>query len=320
MKLLLALLTTAFLAPRADTLAFKVQPGEKVKKTIACSIELDATKVSIKIGEGELPEDQLKQYEVSMANWIDLVLEDEYVSIEKGRPSTLVRRFQSVKSRSKTHDKQPGKAPLEKDDTFESPLAGKAVEFGRSGKDESWQRSFKGGEGEKSLLETLKPDMDCLALLHPGTLAEGAKWSIEPKLLGEFIKPGGELPFPQQPESGLHIDFTSQASGTIEATYAGTREVDGRKLGLVKLEVRVKSLQPADPKQPLSFALAGSVDLSGEYLWDLERGRLASYEIHGPVELVATSERKYQGKVPENRTMKLHFELGGKLEAKGSFE
>jgi len=320
MKFLLAVLTTAFLAPRADTLAFNVQQGEKIKKTIACSIELDATKVSIKIGESELPEETLSQYEVSMANWIDLTLEDEYVAFGKGRPTGLVRRFQTVKSRSKTHDKQPNKTPLDKDETFESPLAGKAVEFGWNAKDESWQCIFKGDEGDPKLLETLKPDMDCLALMHPGTLKEGEKWSIEPKRLGDFIKPGGELPFPQQPESGLHIDFTSQASGTIEATYAGTREVKGRKLGVVKLEVRVKSMQPADPQQPLSFAVAGSVDLAGEYLWDLERGRLASYEIHGPVELVASSERAYVGKAPENRTMKLRFELGGRLRAQGSFE
>jgi len=319
MKLYLAALLASFLAPRADTLVFSVAKGAKIGKQLELSLELESQRVSISIDGKELPEEVLKKFEMSMSNSIELAVEDEYTALENGRPTGLVRRFLTVKSHAKSHDVQPGRKPADKDESLESPLAGHAVEFTWNAKSESFERAYKGGEGDKDALEPLKADMDLLALLHPGTLEEGATWKIDAKYIGDLVKPGGELSFPRPKDAGMQFEFGKNPSGTIEAKFAGTREVEGRKLGVVKVVTHVKSAQPADPEKPSSFALEGSLELEGEYLWDLGRGRLASYSIHGPAGLVATSEREVEtktGKAP----MKLHFEFRGELKGKGSFD
>jgi hypothetical protein len=319
MKLILALLAAASIAPRADTLVFSVAPGTKIGKQLELSLELATQHVSISIGGQELPEEVLKKFEMSMSNTIELAVEDEYTALEDGRPSALVRRFQSAKSHAKSHDVQPGRKPADKDEELESPLAGHAVEFQWNAKEHSFERAYKGSESDKAALEPLKADMDLLVLLHPGTLAEGASWKIEPKFIGDLVKPGGELSFPRQKDSNMQFEFSRNPSGTIEASYAGTRESGGRKFGIVKVVTHIKSAQAADPEKPTSFALEGTLELEGEYLWDLERGRLASYSIRGPATLSATGEREVEtkaGKAP----MKLRFEFSGELKSKGSFD
>ena len=319
MKLLLAALAASLLAPRADTLAFSVTKGTKLTKTFEAAFEFVAREISITLDGQEMPPEVAKKFEASMSNRIELVVEDEYGEIEAGRPTELVRSFQTVKSHVKAHSAEPGRKPADRDETLESPLAGRAVLFHWNAKEEEWERSFKGEPGDEKALAPLKPDMDFLALLHPGALEEGATWKIDPKFVGDLTKPGGELAFPQPKGSSMHLEFGKNPSGTIEATYAGTREVDGRKLGRITLEFHVQTVQAADPDQPGSFALEGTLELEGEYLWDLEHGRLASFEVHGPATLVASAEREVESK-GRKIPMKLRFDFAGELQAKGSID
>lgn len=319
MKLFLAAVAAAFLLPRADTLALSVKQGEKVSKTIEIALALESKRISISIGGKELPEDVLSKFSISMANEYKLALEDEYTGVEKDRATGFVRRFRETKLRQQGHEVLPGGKPKEKDDSFESPLSGKAVEFRWNAKDARWDRALEGGGGEKEWLEVLDPDMDLSALLHAGVLEEGAKWKIDAAHFVDLVKPGGELSFPEKNDTNVKFDLWRHPTGTLEATYAGTRELEGHAFAVVKLEAHVKTVQEPDPGSPQPLALESSVELEGEYLFDLEHHRFASYTIGGPATLVASGTREIDAK-GQKATMQLRFEFGGELKAKGRFE
>jgi hypothetical protein len=320
MKLLLAAVAASFLAPRADTLAFSVKPGEKIGKQIEISVDFASQRISISLAGKELPEEILKKFEVSMSNTIELAVEDEYGALEGGRPTAFARRFQSAKNHAKAHEVLPGAKPKDKDETLESPLAGHAVEFRWDPKKEGWTRAFAGAEGDPASLELLKPDMDFLALLRAGELEQGARWKIDAAHFSDLVKPGGELSFPSKKDSGAQFEFGKNPSGTIEATFTGTREDKGRRLAVIELEMHLKTAQEADPAATLPLAFDGTLELKGEYLWDLERGRLASYSIGGPATLTATGEKEVPTKDQQKVPMRMRFDFTGELKAKGRFE
>ncbi|MBK7643720.1 MAG: hypothetical protein IPJ19_11850 [Planctomycetes bacterium] len=320
MKLhLAAAAVVLLLSPRADTLTFAIEKGAKLDKHFELGLEFHSDTIQISIDGKPLPDEVLEKFEITMSTAVELEVEDEYRAVEKGRPSELLRHFRKVQNHETAHEALPAGKPKDRDETHTSPLEDHAVEFRWNAKDESWERSFSGGEGDKASLEPLHEDMDFLALVEGGKLEEGASWKIDVAHFAELVKPGGELSFPKKKDANVQFEFGKNASGKIEASYGGTREEGGRKLAVIKLEAHVKTSQEANPDAPMPLALEGGLELEGEYLWDLAAQHLASYSIHGPATLVATGERTLTTKNGE-ATMKMRFEFAGELKAKGRIE
>jgi len=321
MRLTLASLALALLSGdtrdlRSDVLAWRATKGAKLAKHFESSMNLEQRSVSITVGGRELPDDRLKQFEASLSMGSTLDVEDEYVSVDDARPTELVRRFREATVSKKEHKARPGKEPSDEDEKLESPLVDHAVAFTWDPEGENYARAFREGKGEEEWLAPLEPDMDLRAILPASAVEEGETWKIEPESFRALTMPGGRLSFPI---TQLSFDFDKNVQGTIEARYAGKRELEGLELRVIELSVHVSltTEKESDAGTPLHYALG--MDLAGEYLWDQAQGHLHSFELSGPATMSVTGEREVEVR-GQKLPMKEHFELGGEVQDEGRFE
>ncbi len=314
---LFLLLSSLASAPTSDELAFGVAKGTKLAKQFTISIEVEKKNASLTFGGRELPKELQDKIEMTMSFGESVEYDDEYVDMDGARPKELVRHFSKATITGAAHSVTPGAEPKDKKRETESLLVGRDVAFTWNAKENEFERAFRGEKADASLLEKLSEDTDLRKLLPQERAKVGDGWKLDSNAFNPLVVPGGNLHF--KPDDDSEFDFESNTSGQTEAQFAETREVDGVPLAVVTMKSSIKWHSDKIRKDEMPMKMEISLDLEGEFLWDLEHKHLSSYEMHGPVEMTldGISEVEVKGRKIE---MKMRFELAGEMKAAGRVE
>jgi len=323
--LLLAALTSAFGAP-ADSLTFQVEAKSKLTKTFETRIKLASESMSITV-DGNDMHGGVDVPKVEIADNESIQVTDEYLSVEDGRPTKLVRKFVDLSGDSLETTTMPegsGMDDREDKGEKESPLEGKAVVFTWEDGDykAAWADEEKGGDDD--LLEKLAGDMDLLGFLPSKGVAKGDTWDLDPKAFNGVSSPGGRLQLrdPDRDEADEDISIQEEleknVGGEGKATYKGTRDVDGVEVGVIEITAELEShgtIEPEGRETSIEYA----VTYTGEMLWNVKAGRLHSLELQGEAKLSMDTKSSIEfGE--ESHELHQKVEFAGTIEHRATVE
>lgn len=297
----------AFGAPAAD-IEFNPEPGTKLTKTIKMvdsSVIDDAT--MIMNGE-EMPPEMSGGAGAGMETTVtaSLVIVDDYVQVDAGRPIRLRRTFEELSQETEIEGGPPMIPPST---DSKSDLEGKTVVFTWDEDDEEYGLEFADEEDlDASLLEGLAADLDFRAFLPGRGVSEGDTWSIDPEHVRLIMSPGGDVQLratetPMGMEEPSIDDMIGEMEGRVSGKFVGTREVDGERLAILEIDVDVSSANDvtemmtammADAEMPMGMPAPEfhSVDFqlamtgTGRILWNVKRGHVQSFEFTGDTEVL----------------------------------
>jgi hypothetical protein len=316
MKFLLAALALAFVQPEVDTIQLTLAKGAKLTKSWSLTLEMELDEFGLRVGDRDAPAEMLEQAEMTTSFGQLCQVEDEYVSVQGARTTELVRHFSKASQSNKSHFVFPGVPPKDEDKDVESPLLDHSVSFTWDDKEEKYTPAYKGEEGEKSCLEELKAETDYAQLLPPAAVEAGETWKIEPKWFEEITTPGGSLSFPGKKDDDDLFD--DEMKGTIEARYDGKREVDGREFSVIHLSAALRANGEVE-SDGLPMKMEFGFEVEGDYLWDIEHGRLSSFELVGPANLQMAGSKELEAN-GQKLTMSIKFLLKGECKIVGKFD
>lgn len=278
-----------------DVLAFKVAAKTKLVKTFETKVELSSREMSMTI-DGQDPHGGMGAPSVEMRDEEKLVFADEHVAVEDGRTTKLVRRFEELGGEQSRKVSMPsGGDPQEQSEEKESPLEGKSVEF--AWKDDAYAASWpEGTKGDDALLEGLVADADLAGFLPSKAVSEGDSWKLEPKLFNRLTSPGGDLRLHAKKANGEADEerdpiaklLEEKLDGDATAKYGGTREEKDAKLAVIEVNAKLAASGKTEI-DGVDNEVEYKVEYTGEVLWDVAAGRLASLRLEGKVELVLQS-------------------------------
>jgi len=350
LALLLAPLPLALLAafgPRADKLAFAPEAGATLTKTFELESELALESMNLEV-DGQQIDPSMMGGDITGSVKItrSLTLLDEYVAIADGRPTKLRRNYEALEGLVSMEGSAGGESGSEQTE-MESDLVGATVMWTWNPATSAYDRSFEGSaKPDAERLENLREDTDLRALLPAGEVEVGASWEVDAKVLGDLLWAGGSVESPSKEaasEEGPDLEelfgdvspeelLAKIFAGKVKATYAGSSEVEGRKLGRVTLEAKVESdtdfaeligraieAMAAESGEDIQVdmntaAVAVRYDGEGELLWDLAGGHLHSCDLAGDfvVELTLSVGVDAMG---ESHSAELGLELSGSASA-----
>lgn len=320
MKPILAALAFAFLAPASsDTLAFGPKEGTKLAKRFAHHMQLEKRSMTISMGGRELPAELTEKAVFDMEGRQEVEVVDEYQKLGDDRPLVLARTYSKLADAQTENIQMIGMPePREKKVEKESKLEGKTVLFRWDEEKDEYAKEWKGDEEDDELLQGLKEDMDLRKLLPGKAVAEGDSWKLELKECKELLGPGGDFGFEEEGEEKDDNDgFEENLTGDVECTYAGTKDVDGRKLGRITITCKGSTFQEPDDEEA-SGKMTFEFDLEGEALWDIEGHHLVSYELAGDATMKLDMSREFEAG-DKKHEMVIQIELGGRFEFEGEF-
>ena len=323
-------------ARRVEGPAFHPEAGAQLRKTFREVSEWELDSASNRIN-GEERDSGEVELEASFER--ELVVLDEYVTSEGGRPTELVRRYESLAIANRVDASEDGRED-NASGTLGSELESAAVKFTWDDDGEEYTAEFHGDDADDydaDLLEGLWEDCDLRSLLPAGEVEVGDEWELDAAGLAPVLRPGGDLRFSLDPDDvegdpeGIILScFWSAAwaadsvEGSASARYAGAVEEDGRELAEIALEVDLTAGgEPLDTFLRLAneiesgfvedaseFSMEYAIEGEGRLLWDLEAGRLHSLELEGEstAELLFVLEPDFGG---ESMTFELEISLVG---------
>jgi hypothetical protein len=217
---------------------------------------------------------------------------DKYVQAKDGRPTDLLRTFDSLRLTYQTGEKKED-APK-----FDA-LEGKTVRFKWNANTEAYEKSLKDDKGDEALLEPLSEDMDVRVLLPAKKVTEGDTWEVPGQKLLPLFLPGG-LPGPigtpddKEEMSTVFEEVRStfaklQDDLKVRCRYRGAREEGGTKVGEIEFEFATRgktdishlvetllSMEEEGVKPDADGNAEVEVHGSGTVLWNLGDGRIHS--------------------------------------------
>lgn len=289
-----------------EGLRFAPAPGLALEKTLEVGHELALERMGAYRTGGQLVGENFTGW---VTTSFKVVAQDRYQECGDGRPLRFERTYTDVGGSGKVSlQRGPQRRQTEEHALAASPLRDRKVEFTWIGPEEDWARAWSRDDAEEAWLAGLRGDMDLLALLPPGEVQSGTTWEPPIEAARALLTPGGNhliTPstsnvFGRSIEVGVGGDFSDvlgpELSGRLLARYAGERAQDGRRLGVIEIEIQGlrslcerdeiwrTSMPPEEKKESsrlLSVLLAYTLDAKGELLWDLEAGHFRSLELGG---------------------------------------
>ena len=317
-------LTPAFVSP-ADSLTFHVEPKTKLTKTFENKVKLTSEDMSITI-DGNDAHGGMESPKVEIADTETIQVTDEYAAVEDGRATKLVRSFVELSGESVQTTTMPDGSSVEDHEEKtkkESPLEGKTVVF--TWKDDDYVAAWAEDErGDDDLLEKLEADMDLLQFLPSKEVATGDTWALEPKFFNAISSPGGRLHLRDPEEEDRDEMNTIQdrieenIEGEGQATYKGTREVDGVRVGVIEITAELESSGSFE-KDGRENTIEYKVTYAGQAFWDVKAGHLRSFELEGTVKFTMDmkTSMEFNG---ESHDLRERVEFGGEFEHRITFE
>ncbi|QDU69360.1 hypothetical protein [Engelhardtia mirabilis] len=299
-----------------DQVAFGPSDGTTVTKTFSNEFEMELDDFSMIVGGQDIGA-MLGTPEMNISSSSEITFTDEYGGVADGRPSKLTRTFGDLSSEVVAAFEMMGESQ-EDGSEMSSPMEGIAVVFTWNEESDDFDVAFaEDSEGDDALLEGLTEDTDLRQLLPAGEVEVDATWDFSPKILQGLLLPGGDLSWETEdmPDADMaefeemFSEFTDEAmslgeglmDGTGTATYRGTREIDGRQVAVIGLEVEIGSSAdfsrlltniaeraleqedvPDDAEVDIQTAdVSLDVEAEGELLWDLATGTPLSLTMSG---------------------------------------
>jgi len=322
----------AFAVP-ADDLGFHPKSDHEIKKDLKIDLELKTEKIEISVNGESTPPDEMGFDEDPTKVALRVTATDKYVQAKDGRPTDLLRTFDSLRLSYETGDKKED-APK-----FDA-LEGKTVRFKWNADTEAYEKSLKDGKGEDALLEPLSEDMDVRLLLPPKKVSEGDSWDVPGQKLMPLFLPGG-LPGPlgtsddkeelQTVLEELRSAFSKlQDDLKIQCKYRGSKEDGGAKVA--EIEFRFSTTGKADISHLIETLISmeedgihpdaeanADVELSGDgvLLWDLSDGRVhaLTMDTEAGIDLDVKTRFAIEGEdIAMNAKIRLSTKTGTKLE------
>jgi hypothetical protein len=280
--------TVAFVAP-GDSLTFQVKAKSKLTKIFETKAELASVNFSISV-DGEDAHGGVDGPKIEIKDEERMEMTDEYLSVADGRATKLQRTFVKLSGDSLETTSMPegsGMKDREVKAEKESPFDGKVVVF--TWKDDAYTAAWAEGEkGDDDLLEDLEGDTDLVGFLPSKSVSEGDTWDLEAKFFNKVTSPSGRLRLrakregKDQEDASIQEEIEKNIEGGGKATYQGTREVDGVKVGVIEVTADLSSHGSVEVEER-ETGIEYEVTYSGEALWDLEAGHLRSLKLKGEV-------------------------------------
>lgn len=339
----------AFARP-ADKVTFHPEEGLSLTKTFTELTELTMESMSVSMNGEELDPSMLGDPEMNISNTTTRVVTDVYLGMGEGRPTKLKRTYDTLGSESNSTMEMAMMGSQDMDMSGSSELEGLTVVFTWDDDAGDYVVAFEDeAEGDSELLEGLKEDMDLRGLLPSGEVSAEDTWEIPPRAMLPLLAPGGNLKIkPEDLEemgmgmgpnpSGDLSTMLGDLEGTASGEYAGTREVDGVTVGVIKFTFDVSSAKDMTdeinemmsevdmPEMEVDVEI-DSMDVEFEFqgegvlYWVLSAGHLHSFEISGDMSM--TMDMAMSMEVPQmgqmEQEMSMEFSgtttLSGKLGA-----
>jgi hypothetical protein len=274
-----------------DELAFRVEPGTTLVRTLTQSTEMELESMTIRMNGEELPADMLGDIDMSMQREDRYVITDVFEAVQDGRPTRLRRTFDDLGGHESMSFSGPDGENSDESE-YASELEGKSVLFTWNEEDGAFDVSFADDqEGDSELLEELDEDMDLRSFLPEGEIVQGESWEIDVQVFNQTMDPGGDLHLVDTDEEKEQEEdqFDENLSGEIRATYKGMIEEDGRRLAVIAIEAEIETFDEGQGfgGGELPDGLEGrnrtelTFSLAGELRWDVAGGHAADYELSG---------------------------------------
>jgi hypothetical protein len=308
--LTLAVPALVSLAVPGDRLHFAPEAGTELTKSFNTTVELSLDEMRM-VMNGEEQDPSMFEMEMTMTNSSEYSWTDTYMSLGEGRPTQLVRSFDTLSNMTTTSQSNQFTGSVDFDVSSTSELDGVSIVFTWNEEDGEFVASFpEDEEGDADLLEDLTEDTDLRGFLPEGAVAEGDTWSADPGYLINLLGPGGnlklvpneeDLPDGAGPQPGSDLSFNEmlgEIEGEVTCEYKGLRDVDGHKLASIAIEIDVSSANDLTElikkkMEEIDLSAQGvemdfqsadvelAVEGEGTLLWDVEGGFFSSFEFSG---------------------------------------
>lgn len=328
----------AFTAP-ADRLAFDVQSGTSLTKTVTTEQEMSLDDMTVAMNGEEMDiASMMGGFEMDVSTVSETVVTDVYESTRDGRPEKLKRTFDTI---SNEHTMNASGMPMMGGEDINmsgsSDLEGMTVVFSWNEDSGEYDVVFdEDEEGDEELLEDLFEDIDLRSFLPEDGVSAGDTWEVGTDAMMNILAPGGNLkiiPDEMEELAGMNMpgnslnpfDHLGDIDGSITAEYAGMR--DG--LAVIKLEIDVSTsndmtemmeemmdemeMPEEMPDMEMEY---DAVDIeiefegSGELLWNVAGGHFQSFDVSG--ESVMAMDMAYSMSMAgQSMSMEMAMEMSG---------
>ncbi len=252
--LALSLIPSLLCSLSEDPARFHPQQSQTLRKRFRTEVTLELDSLEIRMGGEPVPEEMP---EVSIRTERQRVLEDEYEAVADGRVLRLLRTLPELAGTSAVTIDRDG-AHDEHEVAHKSALVDAVVLFAWDEERGAYERSFEEGGGDSAYLDGLELDADFLAFLPSEPVAKGDTWSVDARALEGAFAPGGDLcilpaELSGDPVASLELpvvvggtltslgEADEAFEGTLEATYAGSEELEGVRVGRIAFEVDARA-------------------------------------------------------------------------------
>lgn len=291
---------------------YAVAPDTALKRAYTSTTKLESEPAQMFLDGEELPTEGRGELRLRVEDRRTLEVIDTVGAAADGRPTRFTREYVELENAgTETVVAKPPKGEEESRAQSRdrvSPLTGRSVRFAWDGGKDEYVPTFVGESDEKAkardaeLLERLEADAEWLPLLADGPREKGAKFALDPKVLQRAQYPLGELHWyvegkePDPVSLAITIQLAENLDGKAEATWRGTEEVDGRKLGVYAISAQLKSKASAEtPDGGETREVDLELEYEGEVRWDLAAGRVDGYELKADVRSVLSTTREVDG-------------------------
>lgn len=346
-----ALAATLGFAVPGDELTFHPADGTSLTKKFSSEFTLRLADLSANAMGQEISPDMMGDPQVTLTGTMGVTLTDEFVKVGRGRPLELARMFDELAGKMSFEASAQGESTSD-ESKLESELGGKKVTYKWDDKESKYAIGWASGhDGDAKLLEDLDEDMDLRYVLGEGEHKEGDSWEIPAEKLADMLFPGAsfKLSGPDDADDEEAMKFLEELdldveelmhkvfAGTVKATYAGIKDVDGQKLAEIQLEAEIQSSndfadlvsravekamerEGADLGEKPKFDQV-TLDLSfkgaGTLMWDAKAGHAHSFELNGEgtasISVGATMDQGGQS-ISMKGNVEFEGDFGSKLE------
>ncbi|HTF87310.1 MAG TPA: hypothetical protein VK843_02795 [Planctomycetota bacterium] len=283
----------------ADELSYHSVKGLELEKHFVqhSSMKLVELKLTVETPDGP-QEPEIELPETTITDDENLEFVEETLAAGEGRPAKLARSFATVENSVTFEGGEGTESNTLKN---ESGLSGKKVVFSWDEDSKEFEAKWaEGEEGDDDLLGDLVEDADFRGWLPDKKTEEGATWTIPASEFNNLQEPSGPMGYrpegaEEEDEDEGSNDLRDNVKGEINATYKGTREVDGVKVGVIafegKLDSQSESEQESEEGPPAKTVTENSVQIEGELLWDLSAGHFHALTCDSEFKLTTSTSK-----------------------------
>ena len=290
-KFLLTLLCAPlFLQSFPYTVEEDMQRSVRASHSLTLELEEIDLVIAVDGEEREIPQAERTQI-VSSRETLEYT--DTISQLDGDQPTRIQRSFETLSMEETQKVEVPGQDPIDAARSGTSAFEGETALLVRD-EEGDWSSSIEDDEElDQETLDGLTAHFGFKAFLPEDLEAElGDEWEIPLEAYAQLRNPAGLMSFEFDEESpfpSTRSQFTDNLEGEMNAKWVAYDEEEG--LATIELlfelsthtEVEVELSLPGAEGE-MSQAMEVEFELSGELIWDMQKGALRSISVEGSVE------------------------------------